>query len=164
MRKERSAGVVVFRTAGAGGRLYLLLDYGRFWDYPKGHVERGEDDAAAALRELAEETGIADAELVRGFAKEIVYFFRDRTKGLIRKEVVFFVAATTTEKVRISHEHSGSAWLSYEDALERLTYANAKQVLRAAEEFLHANHERATPPSNARRLASVGKTNRARDS
>lgn len=135
MRKERSAGVIVFRTNDAGERLYLLLDYGRFWDYPKGHVEKDEDDAAAALRELAEETGIADAELLPGFAKEIAYFFRDKKKGLIRKEVVFFAARTSRQRIKLSHEHSGSAWLPFDEAIERLTYANAKQVLRDAHAF-----------------------------
>jgi 8-oxo-dGTP pyrophosphatase MutT (NUDIX family) len=146
MRRERSAGVVVFRTRDAAERLYLLLDYGRYWDYPKGHVEIREDDATAALRELAEETGITDATLVSGFAKEIVYFFRDRTKGLIRKEVVFFIAVTSTEKIKISHEHSGSAWLSYEDALERLTYKNAKQILTEADGFL-SSRSMGLPPA-----------------
>ena len=150
MRRERSAGVVVYRNEGRV-RLYLLLDYGRYWDYPEGHVEKTEDDATAALRELAEETGITDADFVPGFEKEIVYFFRDRKKGLIRKEVVFFIARTSAKRVKISHEHSGSAWLSHDDAVDRLTYANAKHVLRDAHEFLRVNHERATPSSPQRR-------------
>jgi 8-oxo-dGTP pyrophosphatase MutT (NUDIX family) len=136
MRRERSAGVVVYRQGDDGARQYLLLDYGRFWDYPKGHVERGEDDESAALRELAEETGIADARLEPGFARDISYFFRDKSGGLIRKEVVFFLAGTSRQRVKLSHEHEGSAWLAYEDALERLTYANAKRVLHEAERFL----------------------------
>jgi len=139
MRRERSAGVVVYRQGDDGARRYLLLDYGRFWDYPKGHVERGEDDEAAALRELAEETGITDAQLAPGFAKEISYFFRGKTGSLIRKEVVFFVARTSRQRVKLSDEHEGSAWLPYEQARQRLTYANAKQVLSEAEEFLSSH-------------------------
>ena len=32
---------------------FLLLDYGRYWDYPKGHVEKGEDDLAAGREEMS---------------------------------------------------------------------------------------------------------------
>jgi 8-oxo-dGTP pyrophosphatase MutT (NUDIX family) len=136
MRRERSAGVVVYRLRDDGARQYLLLDYGRFWDYPKGHVERGEDDEAAALRELAEETGVTDVQLAPGFAKEISYIFRDKRGGLIRKEVVFFAARTSRQRIKLSHEHEGSAWLPYDEALERLTYPTARQVLRDAHAFL----------------------------
>jgi len=156
-RRERSAGVVVFRAdpAAAGGRVFLLLDYGRFWDYPKGHVEPGEDDRAAALRELAEETGIDDATLIDGFAREIAYFFRGK-RGLIRKEVVFFLARTSRQRVELSHEHVGFAWLPYEQALERTTYANAKEILRKANDFLtrHPGAEgHSVPPPRRAKLS-----------
>jgi len=137
-RYERSAGIIVFRKDGRfrGGRLFLLLDYGRFWDYPKGHVERGEDDRAAALRELEEETGIADVELIDGFEHQFSYFFRDKVKGLIRKSVVFFLGETKTKQIQVSHEHAGGEFLPYEEAMNRLTYPNAKQALKKAWEFL----------------------------
>ena len=146
-REERSAGVVVYHTdatAPNAGRSYLLLDYGRHWDYPKGHVEAGENDVAAALRELEEETGITDARLVPGFRHEIEYFFRDRRKGLIHKAVVFFLAAAKTRDVRLSHEHSGFEFLPYEAALARVTFKNAKQTLEAAEAYLRKQAERAS--------------------
>jgi 8-oxo-dGTP pyrophosphatase MutT (NUDIX family) len=140
MRSERSAGVVVFRDDGdtPDARVFLLLDYGRFWDLPKGHVERDEDDLAAALRELEEETGISDASVVDGFARRIVYFFRDRAKGLVRKEVVFFLARTQRQRVQLSDEHVGSVFLPLEEAIKKLTYPTAKDVLRAAGAFLGA--------------------------
>jgi 8-oxo-dGTP pyrophosphatase MutT (NUDIX family) len=137
-REERSAGVVLFRADpdAPGGRVFLLLDYGRYWDYPKGHVEAGEDDLTAALRELHEETGIADAALLPDFRHDITYFFRDRKKGLIRKTVTFFLASTRSTGVTLSHEHVGHTFLPFEQALARLNYPNAKATLQAAQDFL----------------------------
>ena len=137
-REERSAGVVLFRAdpGAGGGRVFLLLDYGRYWDYPKGHVEKGEDDLAAAIRELQEETGIADARILPDFRHEITYFFRDRKKGLIRKTVVFFLAQTDSSDVTLSHEHVGFAFLPFDEALARLSYPNAKGILQAAQDHL----------------------------
>jgi 8-oxo-dGTP pyrophosphatase MutT (NUDIX family) len=136
-RKERSAGVVAFVLDDAGGRVYLLLDYGRQWDFPKGHVEKGEDDRAAAIRELAEETGIAGERLIEGFAHEITYFFRDRrTKNLVRKSVVFFLAQLSSREVVLSDEHVGFEFLPYEQAQKKLTFPAARELLRLANEFL----------------------------
>ncbi len=137
-RQERSAGFILFRTdsSAPGGRLFLLLDYGRHWDYAKGHVEEGETDLAAAIRELHEETGIASPRVIEGFSHEIEYYFRSSKHGLIRKRVIFFVAETDANEVTLSDEHIGSAFLDYESAMKRLSYATAKDVLRAAHEFL----------------------------
>ena len=141
--QDRSTGVLCFRrdAAAPGGRVFLLLDHGRFWDLPKGHLDQGEDDLTAALRELAEETGIDDARVIDGFERRIVYFFRDRTRGLIRKEVTFFLAETSLQRVTISHEHVGWAFLPLDEAVQRLTYPKSKDVMRAAGEFLAARDE-----------------------
>jgi bis(5'-nucleosidyl)-tetraphosphatase len=131
-RRERSAGVVVFREGPDVGRLFLLLDYGSHWDYPKGHVEENETDRDAALRELAEETGIRDVRLVEDFRKEITYFFRSPKGQLVRKTVVFFLASTDAREVLLSDEHVGYAWLTPEEASKRLTYPTARDVFHAA--------------------------------
>ena len=141
-RNERSAGLIAYTAPARSGATpeYLLLDYGRHWDFPKGHVDPGETDLAAALRELREETGIAgsDVRVVPGFQHEITYFFRGRRKGLVHKTVVFFLAEVTTRAVRLSHEHVASEFLPFDDAVRRVTYANAKQVLRLAHDHLTA--------------------------
>jgi bis(5'-nucleosidyl)-tetraphosphatase len=134
--QEHSAGVIVFRKGADGEKLFLLLDYGRYWDYPKGHVEAGEDERSAALRELAEETGIKQIELIDDFREETVYFFRPPGRGLVRKTVVFFLGEVESDKVTISHEHVGHAWLVGQEALSRVKYPTAKQVMQAVLEHL----------------------------
>ena len=142
VRHERSAGFICFRRRSdiPGDIEYLLLDYGRHWEYAKGHVNRGESDLDAAVRELREEAGISDVRVVEGFRHELVYFFRDRRKGLIRKTVVFFLGETGAGDgdVVLSEEHIAFAFLPFEEAVKRVTFAGARQVLRAAHERLAA--------------------------
>ena len=54
-RLERSAGFICFRRQddAPGGVEYLLLDYGRHWEYAKGHVNQGESDLDAAFSPTA---------------------------------------------------------------------------------------------------------------
>ncbi len=138
MTNERSAGIVVYISTLLG-REYLLLDYGKYWDFAKGHLEAGEDDRTAAIRELREETGITDIRLHPTFSREIEYMFRDRKGRMIHKTVVFFAGETTSCDVKISHEHVGYAFEPYSHAIQQVTYKNARDVLQLVEEHLTAS-------------------------
>ena len=130
-RHEHSAGFILFRKT-PGGPVFLLLNYGQHWDYPKGHLEKNESPWLAALRELKEETSIRQVTRIPNFQQKIHYSFISPKNGLVSKTVTYFLGKTRQENVIISDEHIGYAWLAYEDALERLTYKNAKKLLRAA--------------------------------
>ncbi|MBI5000439.1 MAG: NUDIX domain-containing protein [Euryarchaeota archaeon] len=135
VRRERSAGAVIFIGSG-GERRYLLLHYLEgHWDLVKGHIEGAETERQAAAREAREEAGLADLVFVEGFRERIGYSFR-RPGGAVHKDVVFFAAQTKQEKITLSREHKGFAWLPYKDALARLTYDNARNVLGKAHERL----------------------------
>ncbi len=110
---------------------------GGHWDFPKGHMDDGETEIQTALRELEEETGIANVVVVDGFRDTITYTF-PRDQKRIGKEVVFFLATTKERKVRLSHEHIDHCWLDFDSAFSRLTYDTARQVLRNAIDF-HEN-------------------------
>jgi 8-oxo-dGTP pyrophosphatase MutT (NUDIX family) len=133
---ERSAGAVVFYMEDNSEPEYLLLHYSAgHWDFPKGNIEAGENEKQAATREIQEETSITDVEFLDGFRMKIEYKYRHRKK-IVRKEVVLYLARASTRKVILSHEHIGFAWRKFDDAMQQLTYLNAKNLLSAAKEHL----------------------------
>jgi bis(5'-nucleosidyl)-tetraphosphatase len=132
--EEKSAGAVVFRKAG-DRRLYLLLQNAGRWDFPKGGVEKGESELQTVMREVDEETGLREIRIVPGFRKVIEYFYRRDGKN-IHKQVVYLLASTTEERVKISFEHQGFAWFPYHEALGRASYNNSKVTLTEADKFL----------------------------
>jgi 8-oxo-dGTP pyrophosphatase MutT (NUDIX family) len=128
MIEERSAGAVVYSETDSG-KIFLLLNYpSGHWDFVKGNIEEGETLKQTVLREIREETGITDIEFINGFEEKIEYHYQ-RDEGLVHKEVVFFLAKTKTVDVKISHEHLGFVWLNFDDALKKLTYKNAKNIM-----------------------------------
>jgi bis(5'-nucleosidyl)-tetraphosphatase len=136
MIHEKSCGaVVLFKDAKIN---YLLLQYeAGHWDFVKGNVEPNESETDTVLRELKEETSIVASQVIDGFRERIQYFYR-RQGETIQKEVVFYIIQANTEKVELSFEHVGYAWLDYLHALEKLTFKNAKDVLQKAHVFLQA--------------------------
>ncbi|MGQ0539903.1 MAG: NUDIX hydrolase [Gemmatimonadaceae bacterium] len=135
---EVSAGGVVVRHS-AGGALYLLIrdSYGK-WGFPKGHVEDGEDPAAAATREVAEETGLSDLT-VRGALDPIQWRFRFNGV-LVHKTCHFFLMASASSATSPQRGEGITAcrWEPYARARALIPYANARAVLQQARERLAA--------------------------
>ena len=128
-----SAGGIVFRRDGAGVIRYLLIrDSYDNWGFPKGHLEAGESPASAALRETEEETGLHDLVL-HGPIRIIDWHFRFRGR-FIHKYCHFFLFESS-EGEPVPQEDEGitaCTWCSLEDALQELSYENARGVLRRA--------------------------------
>ncbi len=135
MLREKSCGAVVYINNQEKTR-YLLLNYvAGHWDFVKGNVEPNEAEKQTVTRELQEETGITNAQFIADFREAINYFYR--RQGLtVNKEVVFFIMDSQIEKVELSFEHVGFIWLDYRQAMEKLTFKNAKDVLQKAHDFL----------------------------
>jgi 8-oxo-dGTP pyrophosphatase MutT (NUDIX family) len=134
---SRAAGFVLTREGKQGDVEYLLLTSRRdgMPGLPKGHADGAEDDLATAIRETREETGLSDLDVDPWFRREIAY--RVRRDGETRwKTVVYLRARLRSGEVRLSAEHTGFAWVSLGEALERITFDSLAGVLRDA--ALHA--------------------------
>ena len=141
---EKSCGIVLFNK-----QKVLLLQYAKgqkegewdlqgHWDFPKGHVDKGETEIETATRELEEETGIKNIILLDNFRKTINYTIQKRDRK-ISKEVVFFIATTVETEINLSHEHVDYGWFDFTSALKQLTYDNARSVLSDAINFYEKN-------------------------
>ncbi len=134
--EERAAGGVLFHDED-GRRLFLLLrhEQGGHWGFPKGRIEAGESELAAAMREIREETGISNIELVDGVAVTSRYPILRDGRSLL-KTVTYFAARVRGEPVALSHEHTDARWATTAEASRILTHAESRRVLHAVESAL----------------------------
>jgi bis(5'-nucleosidyl)-tetraphosphatase len=122
-----SAGAVVFRRT-TGGHAFLLLRAYRNWGFPKGLVEPGEAPFDAAVREVREETGLADLAFPFG---EVHVETPPYSRGKVAR---FYLAETATERVDLGanpsgvREHHAYRWLDY-DAARPLLVERLRSVL-----------------------------------
>ncbi len=135
MEHEKSCGAVIFGVGN--GAEYLLLHYeAGHWDFVKGHAEKKESEQETVSREIVEETGLRNHRFLSDFRERVSYFYRRRGRTVFKEVIFYLVEATGKEEVKISGEHVGYEWLPYRQALERLTYKNAKDTLHKAEAYL----------------------------
>ena len=131
---EKSAGAVVYTVLDDKIKYLLIKSQNGDIGFPKGHVEQGENEEAAALREIYEETSIK-AELTGDFKAKIEYTMPNGKS----KTVIYFTAvyANQTPKHNDGYEHNEYMLLEYDAALNSLTFENTKEILTKANEFIN---------------------------
>ena len=127
---EVSAGAIVYYREEAALYILMIADRQGRWSFPKGLVQRGEAPPIAALREIAEETGVPgqiEAEL-----GDSHYMYR-RGGALVNKTVHFYLvrAEATTLHPQLS-EVSDARWFPAADALAASAFAANTELLRKA--------------------------------
>ena len=138
-----AAGFIVFRRAQASIE-YLLMEtsYGQHhWTPPKGHVDPGEDEWKAAVRETREEAGLdheKDLSIVRDF--KVVTEYRCTTKklGTHDKRVTYWLAELSREgaEVVLSDEHQDYKWLPLDEACKLARFEAMQDALKKSEQKL----------------------------
>jgi 8-oxo-dGTP pyrophosphatase MutT (NUDIX family) len=126
--RQRSAGGLVVRGEEV---LLIALQGGKRWQLPKGHIEDGETPEETAVREVAEETGVAGRPI--GRLPSIAFWFVERGRR-VHNTVDYFLleyeGGTSADYDR--EEVSEARWFPWEEGIARLTFENEREVARAA--------------------------------
>ena len=140
MKKHFSAGGVVVNNKH---EVYLLHQTVREeWVLPKGGIEEGEDKITAAKREIQEETGYQNIEII---LQEPLYthqysFTHPNTGEEIDKAVTFYLFKLLDDNLKatkeMSAEHLEEKWFTLEEAMQQVTFDDLRIVLKKVQEHL----------------------------
>jgi len=141
--EETSAGGFVLAADGSN-QVALIGRLGRSgridWCVPKGHPENDENYNEAAIREIAEETGL-EAEIIE-LLGDIHYEFTAGDK-LISKTVIHYLMRQTGGFLTVEndpqHEAVEAAWFAVDDLTNILSHDNEKRMARGVQEWVQRN-------------------------
>jgi 8-oxo-dGTP pyrophosphatase MutT (NUDIX family) len=136
VRREFSAGGVVVRRLRGEWRLAAIRPGGKdkVWALPKGLIGPGESAADAALREVAEETGV-EARLVEKLG-DVRYVYTWEGERVF-KVVSFFLLRYSRGRLgnlpaEFRHEVAEARWLPLKDAPQLLSYKGEREMAERA--------------------------------
>ncbi len=139
---EKSCGAIIFNKFNKEYKVLLINfihDDELRWGFPKGHMENGETEIQTAIREIKEEVGL-NVEIIPKFRAQTHFSFK---KGTTNAAVYYCAESDSTITIPQKSEVEETAWFSFEDARNHLTYECDKKILDNFIKFfkeLYENH------------------------
>jgi 8-oxo-dGTP pyrophosphatase MutT (NUDIX family) len=125
--KQLAAGVVI----GPGNKIVVVSQNADSWSLPKGHLEEGEDEQEAVIREIFEETGIQDAKIIDTIGEytrtRIAKGGNGEVADDLRHITVFLCITNQIDLAPIDPENPEAEWLAIQDVADRLTHPKDKE-------------------------------------
>ncbi len=132
--REPTAGGIVFRHAKSGGGVEILLiqDAKDRWTIPKGHIEEGETAQQTARREIGEEAGLTDVDML-GWLGKIHFRYRRIDKLVLMTTQIYLVRARgDTNKIQKEAWMNGIKWFPFQEALDMIEYEDIGKLMLLA--------------------------------
>uniref|UniRef100_A0A0N5A184 Bis(5'-nucleosyl)-tetraphosphatase [asymmetrical] n=1 Tax=Parastrongyloides trichosuri TaxID=131310 RepID=A0A0N5A184_PARTI len=139
MEIERAAGVLIFRKINDKIE-YLILQasYPPYhWTPPKGHLDPGEDEWTAALRETKEEANISPEQY--DIYKDFDYVMKYDVNGRPKTVRYYLGKLKNAESVTLSHEHQNSKFCQLEECIKLTGFPEMEDLLRKAQAYIDKN-------------------------
>ena len=129
MEKQFAAGGVVVKKEDDGFSVLLIKDSYGHWIWAKGHIEEGETPQEAAVREVAEETGLKSLSVLEELGRQ-EYYFTLKGKKIFKTVHVFLIEAAPGEELDIqTSEIQAAEWFTPEEALGKIEYEGSSILL-----------------------------------
>ncbi|MDO8513730.1 MAG: NUDIX domain-containing protein [bacterium] len=135
--KDQSYGLIPFYKED-GRYLYLLIHHRTgHWAFPKGHPEKDETIFETIKREIYEETGITEFEIISDQGLSDKYIFEKDGK-ILDKTVTYYLGKVlnTDAKIMRPEEIVDYLWLDFDQASKKISHNSSAQILKTANNFL----------------------------
>jgi 8-oxo-dGTP pyrophosphatase MutT (NUDIX family) len=131
--REPTAGGIVFRRDEKNAvEILLIQDAKDRWTIPKGHIEEGETAQQTAKREIGEEAGLTDTEVL-GWLGKIHFRYRRVDKLVLMTTQIYLVRALgDTNAIKKEEWMNGIRWFGFHDALDAIEYEDIGKLMLLA--------------------------------
>lgn len=122
-----AGGVVV----NGKGEVIVVNQNNNSWSLPKGHIDNGEDALTAAKREIHEETGVEELELIRElgtYARHRIGKYGIGEDTSVLNSITLFLFKTSTHELKpLDPENPEARWVPPEEVAALLTHPKDKE-------------------------------------
>lgn len=130
--REATAGGVIFRRQGENIEFLLVQDAKNRWTIPKGHIEEGENSKQTAAREITEETGLKEMDILNWLGKINFRYRRQNSLVLMTTEIFLVRAKGDTNQLKPEDWMNGIKWFNSSQALDKIEYEDINKLMLVA--------------------------------
>ena len=138
--REPTSGGIVFRLTADKKDVEILLiqDSKGRWTIPKGHIEPGETAKMTARREIEEETGLKNFDILTWLGK-IHFKYRRADKLVLMTTQIYLVQALDVRETPTAEKWmKGIKWFNFTDALDVIEYDDIEKLMLIAKRKIRA--------------------------
>ena len=132
VREPTAGGIVFRRDKNNQVEILLIQDAKDRWTIPKGHIEEGETAQQTARREIGEEAGLKNVEVL-GWLGKIHFRYRRIDKLVLMTTQIYLVRALgDTNAIEKEEWMNDIKWFSFHDALDEIEYEDIGKLMLLA--------------------------------